>query len=124
MGTLTDLNPNDYVKLGAFDQYVDGVKVFNEIRLLGQANNSLRVTNVAQTYSTIFRTDANNFYFLLTNQNEPFGNFNNFRPLTINFQNGSISIETLFRLPNLPTSPIGLPVGTVWRDGVNLKVVV
>lgn len=46
-------------------------------------------------YGTFWRNDGANLYLMLTNQNDPWGNYNALRPFMVNITNGDVTIGKL-----------------------------
>ncbi|MGQ8702887.1 phage tail-collar fiber domain-containing protein [Serratia marcescens] len=61
-------------------------------------------------YGSIWRMDANNSYFLLTNQGDQTGNFNDLRPFSINNATGAFSIGTSLSVDSL---------NSIYKAGIN-----
>ncbi|MGQ8702273.1 phage tail-collar fiber domain-containing protein [Serratia marcescens] len=61
-------------------------------------------------YGSIWRMDENNTYFLLTNQGDPTGNFNDLRPLTINNNTGNVDISTALSVGS---------VNSIYKTGIH-----
>lgn len=49
--------------------------------------------SVYGNYGIIFRNDGRGFYMLLTNKSDPYGNYNSYRPFTIDFATGKCYIN-------------------------------
>ncbi|CAI1951262.1 phage tail-collar fiber domain-containing protein [Serratia marcescens] len=61
-------------------------------------------------YGSIWRMDANNSYFLLTNKGDQNGNFNSLRPLTINNNTGNVDISTALSIGSQ---------NSIYKTGIN-----
>ncbi|WP_048797121.1 MULTISPECIES: tail fiber protein [Serratia] len=61
-------------------------------------------------YGSMWRMDANNSYFLLTNKGDQNGNFNNLRPFSINNATGAVSIGTSLSVDSL---------SSIYKAGIN-----
>ena len=81
-------NDSDVVhKTGS--ETINGVKTFtSEI-----VNTSPHYRHIFGDYGTFWRQDGVNLYLLLTNSGDPYGDWNNFRPLTVNLATGICDIS-------------------------------
>ena len=71
------------------DETINGVKTFtSEI-----VNTSPHFRHIYGDYGTFWRQDGTNLYLLLTNSGDPYGGWNNFRPLTVNLATGVCDIS-------------------------------
>lgn len=71
------------------DEIVNGTKTFtSEI-----VNTSPHFRHIFGDYGTFWRQDGVNLYLLLTNSGDPYGGWNNFRPLTVNLATGICDIS-------------------------------
>ncbi|WP_337039903.1 phage tail protein [Serratia marcescens] len=61
-------------------------------------------------YGSIWHMDENNSYFLLTNQGDPTGNYNDLRPLTINNNTGNVDISTALSVDS---------VNSIYKTGIH-----
>jgi len=57
------------------------------------------------SYGTYLYNDGGNFYFLLTNANDPYGGFNGLRPFYITLSNGNVNMAHNLAVGNGITSP-------------------
>jgi hypothetical protein len=64
--------------------------VGNEI--IGQSSNYNQFRAIGGNYGTIFRQDGSDFYLLTTNSGDQYGNWNSFRPLSVNNASGAVGI--------------------------------
>lgn len=97
--TLTQAQLNDVLtKTTGGDQTITaGAVYFSNSAAAGQM--ILRTTGT--TPAAVFRVDATNFYFLLTNNGTPTGSFNGLRPFSINLTLGECSFGTLTHFNNI-----------------------
>lgn len=56
------------------------------------SNNTFRSVDASQKWGFFTRVDTANTYFMLTNENDPYGTWNSFRPISINNSTGAVSI--------------------------------
>lgn len=71
------------------NETINGVKTFtSEI-----VNTSPHFRHIYGNYGTFWRQDGVNLYLLLTNSGDPYGDWNNFRPLTVNLATGICDIS-------------------------------
>lgn len=81
-------NDSDVVHKSS-DETINGVKTFtSEI-----VNTSPHFRHIYGDYGTFWRNDGVNLYLLLTNSGDPYGDWNNFRPLTVNLATGICDIS-------------------------------
>jgi len=88
-----------------------------------KVNNGMRFVGAGNSPSVIMRKDSSNFYFLLTQADEPYGSFNDKRPFHINLASGRVSMnEGLNVTGSINISSGSLNVGTSqhYLDG-NIK---
>ena len=71
------------------DEIVNGTKIFTSAIV----NNSPHIRHVFGDYGIFWRHDNINLYLLLTNKGDPYGDWNNFRPLTVNLATGICNIS-------------------------------
>lgn len=61
--------------------------------LVGLGADNFRRVNAEGTYGSFWRMDAANLYLLLTNNGDPYGSYNAYRPLMIGLANGRCDIN-------------------------------
>lgn len=71
------------------DEIVNGTKTFTS----DIVNTSPHFRHIFGDYGTFWRQDGTNLYLLLTNSGDPYGSWNNFRPLTVNLATGICNIN-------------------------------
>lgn len=71
------------------DEIVNGTKTFTSEII----NTSPHFRHIFGDYGTFWRQDGINLYLLLTNRGDPYGSWNNFRPLTVNLATGICNIN-------------------------------
>jgi hypothetical protein len=81
--------------------------------LISTSANALRM--VYGQYGTFFRNDGTNTWFLITNQNDQYGNFNSLRPLTINNATGRVTVGNGLTV----NSACGISTNTPVQFGLN-----
>lgn len=115
-----------FVKKAGDDGITGVLKSTAEFQTAGA--QSYRIANAS--YGSFWRQDSNDLYLLLTNKNDAYGNFNDFRPLKVNLATGMVEINGArpYSKSNCPF-PIGYVMlmgnefdprteypGTNWRD--------
>ena len=86
---LTSKANNSDVVHKTGSETINGVKTFtSEI-----VNTSPHYRHIFGDYGTFWRQDGVNLYLLLTNSGDPYGDWNNFRPLTVNLATGICDIS-------------------------------
>lgn len=111
--SLTDTKATTLQKikewLGSFfvdktsDEEIGGVKKFTSGEtsfLLGKQGANCRFISSDKKYGVIAREDENDFYFLLTNQDDAYGSWNAIRPFRMNLTNGVLSSEANAYVPD------------------------
>lgn len=78
-----------YIPLSGSESITGIIRSTHEIQ--STAPNAFRLAN--PEYGTILRNDGTNTHVLLTNQKDPYGSWNNLRPLSINNSNGEVRFE-------------------------------
>lgn len=84
----TKANDSDVVHKSG-DEIVNGTKTFTSEII----NTSPHFRHIFGDYGTFWRQDGTNLYLLLTNSGDPYGSWNNFRPLTVNLATGICNIN-------------------------------
>lgn len=80
---------HDYIPLSGSTEITGALRTTDEIQ--STSYNGFRIAN--PNYGTILRNDGANTYILLTNQNDPYGSWNNLRPLSINNETGRVMFQ-------------------------------
>ena len=96
---LTELLNNKITKSG--DETTGTLKIFDS---LSENAGQLIIKNGDNTYGIIHRADGNNYYILLTNQNDANGSYNSLRPFTLNLSNGSVAFSNGITMPTRPNN--------------------
>lgn len=78
-----------YIPLSGSTEITGKLRSYDEIQ--STAPNAFRLAN--PKYGTILRNDGDKTYFLLTNENDTYGSWNNLRPLSINNSTGVVQFE-------------------------------
>lgn len=78
------------------------------------ATNAFRA--IRGKYGFIIRNDGDSTYFLLTNENDAYGTFNNYRPIAINNSNGKIAFGTAIDLNNNCLNIKSYGQGVTWAQ--------
>ena len=78
-----------YIPLSGSTEITGVLRTSNEIQ--STTPTAIRLAN--PKYGTIIRNDGDRTYFLLTNENDPYGSWNSLRPLSINNSTGSVLFE-------------------------------
>ena len=93
------------------------------IRSKGFFSELTSYANITLTYLTKpavqFRNDGSNFYFLLTNDNDQYGGWNNLRPFRFNTTSGRVTIPDLYVETVLETVKINITGTNVIEFGSN-----
>jgi hypothetical protein len=85
------------------DEEIGGVKKFTSGEtsfLLGKQGANCRFISSDKKYGVIVREDENDFYFLITNQDDANGSWNAIRPFRMNLTNGVLSSEANAYVPD------------------------
>lgn len=72
------------------DETINGVKTFT-CETVNTSSHAFR--HIYGNYGTFWRQDGVNLYLLLTNSGDPYGDWNNFKPLTVNLATGICDIS-------------------------------
>ena len=78
---------SSYIPLSGSTAITGTLRTNSEVQ--STTENGFRIAN--PKYGTILRNDGNASYVLLTNENDPYGSWNNLRPLTINNISGEVT---------------------------------
>ena len=76
------------------DQTITGTKIFETevcAKLSSEYPSQFRM--VTDTYGSMWRNDGSNTYLLLTNVNDPYGRWNDLRPISVNNSTGKVSLN-------------------------------
>jgi hypothetical protein len=121
-----DESDGRFVKKAGDDGITGVLKSTAEFQTAGA--QSYRIANAS--YGSFWRQDSNDLYLMLTNKNDAYGNFNDFRPVKVNLATGMVEINGTrpYSKNNCPF-PIGYVMlagnaldprteypGTDWRD--------
>ena len=68
------------------------------------------------TYSAILRNDKNNFYFLITDLEDPDGSWNDFRPFTIDLSSGRVELAKTIYINHEGNTGIGTTTPSALLD--------
>lgn len=83
---VTEQHVNDHFVKKTGDTVTGSLSVTGE--LSSRSANSFRMVN--GNYSSFWRNDGRDLYLMLTNKNDPFGNYNDLRPMAVNLQSGEL----------------------------------
>lgn len=98
------------------DETINGGKTFTG-EIVNTIPNSFR--HVFGNYAYLWRNDGEDLYLLLTNSGDPYGIWNNFRPLVVNFATGICTIngKTPAYAYDQTMTTVTMHVGSVLTNG-------
>lgn len=108
-----------YIPLSGSTAITGVLRSYDEIQ--STAPNAFRLAN--PKYGTIIRNDGDKTYFLLTNENDTYGSWNNLRPLSIVHSTGVVQFENGIEgnLSGHASSATSSTFMTGWSDNRNVN---
>ena len=100
LNNKADIDGGNYVGSGLEQSVKDtletkvnksGDSMTGTLNLTGMSDGYCQQRLVSSNYGVMFRNDNANFYMLLTNSGNPYGNWNDLRPFSLNLSTGVIT---------------------------------